>query len=158
MTAAPAPAGQRVAGCPLCEGPGGRLVHQGARWRVIHAQEPGFPGFYRVVWTDHVAEYSQLDASDRSACMDAVAEVERALLRHLAPAKVNLAALGNMVPHLHWHVVARFDWDSRFPAPLWAPAVREPAAAALSAVEARLPALEAELGVALAGLENRTAA
>jgi len=153
-----APATRHEAGCPLCEGPGGRLVHQGTRWRVIHAQEAGFPAFYRVVWTDHVAEFSQLDADARQACMAAVAEVERALLRHLAPAKVNLAALGNMVPHLHWHVVARFDWDSRFPAPLWAPPVREPAAAALEAVTARLPVLEADLAPVLAALENRTAA
>jgi hypothetical protein len=48
--------------------------------------------------------------------------------RHRAGAGV----LGNLVPHLHWHVIARFDWDSRFPQPIWASAERavEPAARA----------------------------
>ena len=145
-----------VPGCPLCEGPGGRLVHQGRRWRLIHAQEADFPAFYRVVWSDHVAEFSQLPVADRMACMEAVACVEAALLRHLAPAKVNLAALGNMVPHLHWHVVARFPWDSRYPAPVWAPAARPSPDEALAAVSARLPPMEAELGEALSRLENGT--
>ena len=40
--------------------------------------------------------------------MDAVVLVEQCLRAHLQPAKVNLAALGNAVPHLHWHIVARF--------------------------------------------------
>ena len=50
--------------------------------------------------------------------------VEEVLREHLAPTKINLAALGNMVPHLHWHVIARFDWDSHFPSPVWAAAQR----------------------------------
>ncbi|MDP3706777.1 MAG: HIT domain-containing protein, partial [Polaromonas sp.] len=49
----------------------------------------------------------------------AVVTVERVLRAQLQPRKINLAALGNMVPHLHWHVIARFDWDSHFPAPVW---------------------------------------
>ncbi len=65
-----------------------------------------------------MAEFSDLSAEERVHCMDAVTVVERALRQHLAPTKVNIAALGNMVPHLHWHVIARFDWDSHFPAPV----------------------------------------
>lgn len=106
-----------VQGCVLCEGPGGRLVFEGAKLRVIHAQEAGFPGFYRVVWRDHAAEFSDLDAADRALCMEAVVVVERCLREHLKPAKINLAALGNMVAHLHWHVIARFAEDSHFLAP-----------------------------------------
>ena len=77
--------------------------------------------------------------------MDVVAQVEQALRQHLQPTKVNIAALGNMVPHLHWHVIARFDWDSHFPAPMWATAQRPSPAAQQAAVSARLPALEAAL-------------
>jgi diadenosine tetraphosphate (Ap4A) HIT family hydrolase len=72
-----------------------------------------------VVWTEHVAEFSSLSAADRAECMDVVCAVERTLLRCLRPTKVNLAALGNVVPHLHWHVIARFDADSHFPQPIW---------------------------------------
>ena len=139
-----------VPGCPLCDGPGGRLVHEGAKLRVIHADEPGFPGFYRVVWRAHVAEFSDLDAADRMLCMEAVALVEQCLRDHLAPAKLNLAALGNMVAHLHWHVIARFADDTHFPGSVWAPAQRAPDAARQAEIAARLPALEAAMIAQLA--------
>jgi len=105
--------------CPLCHSTGGILVATGSRWRVIRAEDAAFPAFYRVVWTEHVAEFSSLSAADRAECMDVVCAVERTLLRCLRPTKVNLAALGNVVPHLHWHVIARFDGDSHFPQPIW---------------------------------------
>jgi diadenosine tetraphosphate (Ap4A) HIT family hydrolase len=73
-----------------------------------------------------VAELSDLSADERSQCIEAVATVERVLIQALAPTKVNLAALGNLVPHLHWHVIARFDWDSHFPQPIWGSLQRHP--------------------------------
>ena len=136
--------------CPLCAEDGGALVWRGERLRVIRAQEAGFPAFYRVVWNAHVAEFSDLAATDRVHCMEAVTMVEQALRQHLAPTKVNIAALGNMVPHLHWHVIARFDWDSHFPSPVWAAAQRPNPAAQEAAVRALLPALEVQLQSQLA--------
>ncbi|MDM0068553.1 HIT family protein [Variovorax sp. J31P207] len=135
----------RVAGCPLCDEPGGRLVFQGAKLRVIHAAEADFPAFYRVVWADHVAEWSDLAPDDRALCMEAVAVVEQCLRAHLSPAKINLAALGNMVPHLHWHVIARFDWDSRFPSPVWAAAQRPADPQREQAIAQQLQLLEREM-------------
>lgn len=135
----------KQAGCPLCEGPGGDLVFEGAAFRVIRTDEGGFPAFYRVVWTEHVPELSDLAPADRALCLEAVFCVERALRTHLKPAKVNLAALGNMVPHLHWHVIARFDWDSHFPAPVWAPARRQAPAAQVARIAALGPLLEADM-------------
>jgi diadenosine tetraphosphate (Ap4A) HIT family hydrolase len=126
------------------------VVASTERWRLVHAEEPGFPAFYRLVRQDHVREFSQLSAADRVACTEALAGIEEALLRHLQPAKVNLASLGNAVPHLHWHVIARFDWDSHFPGAVWAVAQRPPDATRLAEVAARLPALEEELRVLLA--------
>lgn len=137
------------ASCVLCTTPGGALVWQGARLRVIRAAEAGFPAFYRVVWTDHVAEFSDLSPQERGLCMEVVAAVERVLRAQLQPTKINLAALGNMVAHLHWHVIARFDWDSHFPAPVWAPAQRERALAQETALAARLPEVDALLVAAL---------
>ena len=136
--------------CPLCAEDGGALVWRGERLRVIRAQEAGFPAFYRVVWNVHVAEFSDLAATDRVHCMEAVTMVEQALRQHLSPTKVNIAALGNMVPHLHWHVIARFDWDSHFPAPVWAAAQRPSPAAQEAALRALLPALEVQLQSQLA--------
>ena len=136
--------------CPLCAEDGGALVWRGERLRVIRAQEAGFPAFYRVVWNAHVAEFSDLTAADRVRCMEAVTLVEQALRQHLAPTKVNIAALGNMVPHLHWHVIARFDWDSHFPAPVWAAAQRPSPPEQEAALRALLPALEVQLQSQLA--------
>lgn len=134
-----------AAGCPLCEGEGGRLVLRTPRFRIIHATEAGFPGFYRLVWNAHVPEFSDLPAAERAACMEAVAGLEQAMRTHLQPTKINLAALGNMVPHLHWHVIARYDWDSHFPGAVWAPAQRPAPADRIAGIEARLPALEHDL-------------
>ncbi|VTU21473.1 HIT domain protein [Variovorax sp. PBL-E5] len=135
----------RVIGCPLCDGTGGRLIFDAPKFRVIHVVEDGFPAFYRVVWKAHVAEWSDLDAEDRALCMEAVAIVEQSQRDALAPTKMNLAALGNMTPHLHWHVIARFDWDPRFPGSVWAEVQRERDPVREAAIEARLPALESEM-------------
>lgn len=134
-----------VAGCVLCETVGGRQLFDAPKFRVIHAAEAGFPAFYRVVWKDHAAEFSDLSREDRLLCLDAVATVEQCLRAHLAPTKINLAALGNAVPHLHWHVIARFDWDSHFPGSVWATAQREVPSERWAPIEAKLPAMETEL-------------
>lgn len=110
-------------GCELCAAapsPAWIEVAADERLRVIRVLDvPDFPAFYRVVWRAHVAELSDLPLADRAHCLEAVVAVERALREALAPTKINLASLGNMVPHLHWHVIARFDWDSHFPQPIW---------------------------------------
>jgi diadenosine tetraphosphate (Ap4A) HIT family hydrolase len=77
--------------------------------------------------------------------MELLAWVERLVIRYLQPQKINLASLGNMVPHLHWHVVARFDWDSHFPSPIWAAAQRPPSVEHLNHVRSLLPALDGAL-------------
>ena len=143
MTGATAPA------CPLCATDGGTLVWQGAHLRVIRADEAGFPAFYRVVWQGHVAEFSDLSSAERQHCMDAVVVVESALREFLQPTKINLAALGNVVPHLHWHVIARYSDDSHFPSPVWAAAQRERNAALEATLAGQLPAAEARMAAAL---------
>lgn len=132
--------------CPLCAADGGALVVRTPRLRLIRADEPGLPAFYRVVWNAHVAELSDLDAGDRTLCLEAVVAVERLLRQHLAPDKVNLASLGNLVPHLHWHVIARWRADPHWPQPVWAPAQR-PAD----------PELQQRVAAARAGLEQAMA-
>lgn len=138
--------GVRQPGCPLCEAAGGTLLAQTPKWRLIRADEPGFPAFYRVVWNDHVREFSELSPADRAVCMEAVVGVETLLRQYLQPTKVNLACLGNAVPHVHWHVIARFDWDSHFPGSVWAAPQRSAPAERIAAIEARRASLETELG------------
>ena len=133
--------------CELCREPGGAMVFQSAQWRVIRAVDAAFPAFYRVVWRAHVAEWSDLSLAEQAGLMGAVGAVERVLRDALQPTKINLASLGNVVPHLHWHVIARFDWDSHYPQPVWGTAQR--------AVE---PPAEKRLALGLDALDARVAA
>ena len=142
-----------AADCPLCHEDGGRLIVRHDSLRIIRAQgQEGvdFPAFYRVVWNHHVAEWTDLLPADRSALMQAVAKVETVLRQVLRPAKVNLASLGNVVPHLHWHVIARFDWDSHFPQAVWGPRQREVEGGARARLALDLGALDAAVAAALA--------
>ena len=112
-----------TSGCVFCDGEGGVRLWRDERCRVVLADEP-FPGFCRVVWNAHVAEMTDLAHADRAHLMDVVFAVEAALRARLAPAKINLASLGNLVPHLHWHVIPRYRDDSHFPQPVWGAAQR----------------------------------
>ena len=56
-----------------------------------------------------------------------------------------MASLGNVVQHLHWHVIPRFEDDAHFPAPVWAQAVRQTDEAILAARRAKLEHLKAAI-------------
>lgn len=139
----------RKVGCELCTRDGGILVWRGDKLRVIRAEEEDHPAFYRVVWNDHVAEWTDLPPPDRSHIMQVVAKVETVLREQLKPTKVNLASLGNVVPHLHWHVIARFDWDVRWPAPVWAQPQRQLPGTAAARLAMPLAMLDAQVASAL---------
>jgi diadenosine tetraphosphate (Ap4A) HIT family hydrolase len=138
------------AGCVLCLEPAGVPLWQDAAWRVIRAEDADFPATYRVIARHHVGEFSALLAPERQRCMDLVCAIERVLIERLQPTKVNLAALGNMVPHLHWHVIARFDWDSQFPQAVWGPRQREVSGGATARLGMALHELDTAVVEALA--------
>ncbi|AUN96182.1 HIT family protein [Pseudazoarcus pumilus] len=112
--------------CPLCDPRGDRIVWQDARCRVILVLEPDYPGYCRVVWKDHIVEMSDLSAADRRHLMDVVFATEAALRELMTPDKINLASLGNLVPHLHWHVIPRHRDDRHYPQPIWGTPERTP--------------------------------
>jgi diadenosine tetraphosphate (Ap4A) HIT family hydrolase len=122
----------KQAGCELCEHDGGTVVVSDAWLRVVRVDDANYPGFTRVIWRDHVREMSELAASERQHLIDTVMAVERAEREVLTPLKINLASLGNMTPHLHWHVIPRFADDMHFPHPVWAAAQRTPDAATIA--------------------------
>lgn len=109
-----------AADCPLCHPAAEEVLWQDELCRVIVAPQPGYPGLCRVIWNAHVKEMSDLSSRQRAHLMAAVFAVEEALRAVMKPVKVNLASLGNQVPHLHWHVIPRFGEDAHFPDPIWA--------------------------------------
>lgn len=125
--------------CELCEVDGGELIVKTEKFRVVLIDDANYPGFCRVIWNAHVKEMTDLVVPDRSAMMQAVCKVEQAIRDVMQPHKINLASLGNMVPHLHWHVIPRYQDDANFPNPVWATTDRT--SAEVDAKRAFLPAL-----------------
>ncbi|HTI17939.1 MAG TPA: HIT family protein [Trinickia sp.] len=123
--------------CVFCRDDGGEVLWQDDHMRVVLAPEPDYPGFCRVIWHTHVAEFSDLPAAERDRLMRVVGAVERAQRTVMQPVKVNLASFGNQVPHLHWHVIPRYSNDAHFPLPVWAPRQRGVSEALLSSRRAQ---------------------
>jgi diadenosine tetraphosphate (Ap4A) HIT family hydrolase len=114
--------------CDLCTADGGQILWRDGRLRVVYVDEPGYPGYCRVIWNQHVREMSDLSETDRNHFMSIVFAVETVLRELLAPDKINLASLGNFTPHLHWHVIPRFTDDPHFPQAIWGERQRLPGA------------------------------
>ncbi len=112
---------RREADCPLCTGEGGETLWRDGFCRVVWVDDGDYPGLCRVILNAHVREMTDLPEAERRRLMAVVFTVEAAVREILAPDKVNLASLGNLVPHLHWHVIPRFVDDRHFPDPIWAP-------------------------------------
>ncbi len=111
--------------CELCHQDGGDILYRDDKLRVILVADADYPAFCRVIWHAHVKEMTDLDRADRAHVLDWVLRTEQALRTVLNPDKINLASFGNMVPHLHWHVIPRFADDKHFPNPLWGAAMRD---------------------------------
>ena len=130
--------------CELCQ-LAVQPIYADDKLAVILVDDAAYPGFCRVIWNEHVKEMSDLAPGDRMRLNDAVWNVELALREVMGPGKINVASLGNMVPHLHWHVIPRFADDAHFPNPVWTDAVRTTDEPILAARRALLPKLAADI-------------
>lgn len=70
-------------------------------------------------------EFSHCSKKEKEAIWSALDTIEKIMLEYYQPEKVNIASFGNMLPHVHWHIMARFKEDSYFPEPMWGPKQRE---------------------------------
>lgn len=126
--------------CELCELDGGEVIYRNDLLRVVIVEDADYPGFCRVILNAHVKEMTDLPGAQRSELMAAVFAVEDAVREVLRPDKINLASLGNMTPHLHWHVIPRHADDRHFPRPVWAEPLRQHTAPAAHTWRAKLRA------------------
>lgn len=111
--------------CELCTRHHPREIWRNDLVYVVDAGDDDMPGFIRVVLTRHVAEMSDLSAFDRDRLWKLINLIELEMRHYMKPAKINLAQLGNMVPHLHWHIIARYSDDAFFPNSIWGQRLRE---------------------------------
>ncbi|BAL22473.1 HIT (histidine triad) family protein [Azoarcus sp. KH32C] len=121
--------------CPLCPATQETVLWRDGSCRVILIDDPDYPGFCRVVWNVHVAEMTDLTASEQRHLLNVVLATEAALRQLMRPDKINLASFGNVVPHLHWHVIPRFADDRHFPQPVWGTPEREGTRRAVPSIE-----------------------
>ncbi len=78
-----------------------------------------FPWVLLIPRQDDIKETIDLSEEDQQQLMREIAQVSKAMQSPYSPDKLNVAALGNMVPQLHVHVIARFETDDAWPGPIW---------------------------------------
>lgn len=108
--------------CPMCakwQAEPELRIAELERCYVALNRDQFFPGYSFVFTREHVTELFHLDRQARSAVLEEVNAVAAALYNLFKPAKMNYELLGNMVPHMHWHLVPRFATDPLWPRPIW---------------------------------------
>lgn len=87
--------------------------------RVLVMKDRRFPWLVLVPERESVREIHELAPEDRAVLVEEIARAGEVLMRLFQPDKLNVGALGNLVPQLHVHVVARRTTDPAWPGPVW---------------------------------------
>jgi diadenosine tetraphosphate (Ap4A) HIT family hydrolase len=87
---------------------------------LILNRDQYFPGYTLLFTRSHVTELFHLKPQMRAELMEEVSMTAQALHDVFKPAKINYELLGNMLPHIHWHLVPRFATEPLWPRPIWA--------------------------------------
>lgn len=87
------------------------------QWRLL--QDPDLPWILLVPRKDHLTEIMDLSREDREKLMEEIALAGNILRELFSPEKINIGALGNLVPQLHIHIMARFKGDRAWPQSVW---------------------------------------
>jgi diadenosine tetraphosphate (Ap4A) HIT family hydrolase len=87
--------------------------------RVLLMNDSSFPWLILVPMRAAVCEVFELSKEDRASLIEETAAASRAIHRAFSPDKINIGALGNLVPQLHVHVVGRRRTDRAWPGPVW---------------------------------------
>ncbi len=115
--------------------------------RALLMNDRRFPWLILVPEREAVREIHQLSPADRTALVEEIARASEALERLFQPDKLNVGALGNIVPQLHVHVVARSAGDPAWPGPVWGSGTAAPyAERELAEIRAKLAAELARTG------------
>lgn len=101
--------------CPLCTLDKEHLIWQNDNFSLIDVSNEDFPCYLRLITKLHVAEITDLPLADRVQMWKLLEVLEGSIREICHPQKINLAQFGNMVPHVHWHITARWSDDRYFP-------------------------------------------
>jgi len=114
--------------------------------RVLASRDATYPWLILVPRRAGISEIIDLDEADRATLMREIADVSHVLKGVTACDKLNVAAIGNMVPQLHVHVVARRRGDPAWPRPVWG--AGPPSGYEADALERFVAAVRSDLGFA----------
>lgn len=103
---------------------------------ILLMNDASYPWIVLVPRRHGVVEIHELDKDDREVLMEEIAQAARLLQNATKADKINVAALGNVVPQLHVHVIARFATDAAWPRPIWGVVPAQPFTADALAAEA----------------------
>jgi len=109
--------------CPLCNSTKENIIYKNKLFRVVLLDD--IPAFTRIILNRHIAEFSDLNLEESLEISKTIYRIEKAMLKHIKPDKVNIASLGNYVPHLHIHIIPRYKNDSWYPDSIWSEKKRE---------------------------------
>ena len=115
----------KVDSCALCVPTPHLVLWQDDFCRVLLLNDADYPAYCRVELLAHTKEMTDLPPAERARMMKTVFAVELAIREIFNPDKINLASLGNKTPHLHWHVIPRFEDDKHFPNSHWGEVMRD---------------------------------
>jgi len=87
--------------------------------RLLLSKDGNYPWTILVPRRENITEIFQLNAMDQRQLLEESNNLSQCLQSVLSPDKLNIAALGNMVPQLHIHHIARYKTDKAWPAPVW---------------------------------------
>jgi diadenosine tetraphosphate (Ap4A) HIT family hydrolase len=110
--------------CVLCAKQNYPTIWADGFCRVILINDQNYPGYCRVDLISHKKEMSDLFDEEKLKLMRVVFKLESLINIFLKPDKINLASLGNIIPHVHWHVIPRFKEDRHFPKSIWSESQR----------------------------------
>ena len=87
--------------------------------------EPSEIPWLKIFTQEPVKEFSQCDSATRVEIFKLLDIIEKEMIEYYQPEKINIASFGNYMPHVHFHIMARFKEDSYFPEPMWGEIQRE---------------------------------
>ena len=93
---------------------------------LLMLNDQRYPWFILVPRRDDVSEVFQLQDAEQQQLWRESAQLSQALKASFSADKINIGALGNLVPQLHIHHVARFTSDPAWPGPVWGHSAAEP--------------------------------
>ena len=105
--------------CALCSSHKYPIIWANDLLRIVLINDQNYRGYCRVDLINHIKEMSDLDEAIRNEFMGVIFQMEKIVKEYLQPDKINLASLGNITPHLHWHIIPRYLSDNHFPDSIW---------------------------------------